>query len=60
VHNRGERDRVHLIVDLLTTPALQAILAARPPVRDGFLTGYLIRETILWAPRRVRAAVSGS
>jgi quercetin dioxygenase-like cupin family protein len=60
VHNRGDSDRVHLIVDLFTTPALQAMLAAQPPVRDGFLTSYLLRETILWAPRRVRAAVSGS
>jgi len=51
VYNRGDSMRVHLVMDLLRTPELDAILTRGESMGEGRLTWYFAKQMI---PRRVR------
>jgi quercetin dioxygenase-like cupin family protein len=51
VHNRSDRDRVHLVIDLIADEALQKLLDESTAYGKGFLLGYFIRHSL---PRNVR------
>ena len=51
VYNRGDSMRVHLVMDLLRSPDLEAMIARGASVGEGRLTWYFARQMI---PRAVR------
>jgi hypothetical protein len=57
VENAGDAPRVHLVMDLHRTPALDALLAAGAAVRTGSLRAYFLREL---AAARARASGESS
>lgn len=52
VHNAGTQDRVHLVLDLRRTPALDAMLQRADAVGHGRLLAYYLKHLV---PRRLRA-----
>lgn len=51
VYNRGANMRVHLVMDLLRSPELDALLGGGESMGEGRLTWYFAKQMI---PRRVR------
>jgi quercetin dioxygenase-like cupin family protein len=53
VHNEGDVDRVHLVIDLVANAELRARLAKARSLGRGFLTGYYVRHSLpAWARER--------
>jgi len=52
VHNRGTTVRVHLVIDLLRSPALEALMQKGESMGHGRLTSYFAKQLI---PLRLRA-----
>lgn len=46
VENRGESPRVHLVMDLVRNPTLDALLTAGQPAGHGRLTGYFAKHAL--------------
>ena len=51
VENRGTTPRVHLVLDLQTTPGLEQLLGAAQSAGAGYLTGYYVKHAL---PLRLR------
>lgn len=52
VDNRSDRDRVHLVIDLISDPALQTLLDRSTNVGRGLLLGYFARHSLPVAVKR--------
>src|SRR5688500_8864414 len=51
VANRGDTDRIHLVIDLLRNDAVARLAAAADSAGKGRLGGYLVKHAL---PRRVK------
>lgn len=55
VHNEGDSDRVHLVIDLVVNDELRARLRRARSYGRGFLTGYYLRHSLpAWARERFK------
>lgn len=54
VHNQGDIDRVHLVLDLVANPAIADMLRDAESVGKGYLTAYYVRHSL---PERLRRAL---
>ena len=46
VHNAGDQDRVHLVVDLVANDELRALMAGAQSMGRGYLTGYFLKHAL--------------
>ena len=46
VHNAGDGDRVHLVVDLVANDELRALMAGAESMGRGYLTGYFLKHAL--------------
>ena len=54
VHNQGDADRVHLVLDLVASAGTASLLRGAETIGRGFLTGYFVRHSL---PDRLRRAL---
>jgi quercetin dioxygenase-like cupin family protein len=52
VENRSDRDRVHLVIDLISNAALQSLLDRSTSAGHGLLLGYFVRHSLPVAVKR--------